>query len=263
MNKLSLSPLSCSRPLPLSLVGCAAPYGRRRHRGRRPEARSSSAARPIRRTRPSSPSSGTSRTRTARTVSRRVPAPSSVEDDLTAGHCVKPSDDTDSTRTTRSRSARTSAGERRHRRRRGDPHPSYDPSVFGNNDVGIIVLETATTVKPPHRAGHHQHDRQDGHARRLRQTDRQQDEESHRNRRSTCRSIADRACSRPATAGGICSGDSGGPMLSVNGQTEETSSWASHSCVDNVKTCLGRAAACRTDTVKDFVLAHISDAISN
>ena len=56
---------------------------------------------------------------------------------------------------------------------------------------------------------------------------------------------------------GICMGDSGGPMISINGTTKEALIVGVHSYVSDAKNCLGNGFSTRTDTVKDFVLAQL------
>lgn len=56
---------------------------------------------------------------------------------------------------------------------------------------------------------------------------------------------------------GICSGDSGGPALSINGTTKETLIVGVHSYVDNIGTCLGKGYSTRTDVVYDFIKANL------
>lgn len=180
---------------------------------------------------------------------------------LTAGHCVKPSDDTDEYSnykvafgTDFTQANAVIAGVE------AIPHPSYDPSVFGNNDVGIIVLETATTVKPLRIAQviTNMTGKTVTHV-GFGKTDASGKTKNHTKQTVDLPVTMQTAHVLQTGNGksGICSGDSGGPMLSVNGQTKETLIVGVHSYVDNVKTCLGKGYSTRTDTVKDFVLAHI------
>jgi len=197
-------------------------------------------------------------TRGSATCTGTVIGPKTI---LTAGHCVKPAAEGDEFSDYvvgfgsdfKKASAVIKGTE-------AIPHPSYQPAVFGNYDVGIVLLEQPTTVAPL----------------RIAQviTTMTNHTVTHvgfgkTSTTSTTTNSTKQTVDLPVTMqtahvlqtgngkSGICNGDSGGPMLSINGQTKEALIVGVHSYVDNSTTCLGHGYSTRTDTVKDFVLSYL------
>lgn len=179
---------------------------------------------------------------------------------LTAGHCVTPAQPTDKLSNYKVKfgtNGKTSTDEIAVSAVL--PHPNYNRAVAGNYDVGILRLAEPTDVKPV----------------RIAQviTNMQGKTVTHvgygRTNAADPKSAGTKkTVDLPVTMqtghvlqtgngkSGICMGDSGGPMFSVNGQTKETLIVAVHSYVSDGSTCLGKGYSTRTDTVKDFILAN-------
>lgn len=179
---------------------------------------------------------------------------------LTAGHCVKPAEAGTTFSSYRVgfgsdfSKAKVIAGAE------AIPHPNYNPKVFGNYDVGVVILEQATTVKPIRFAQVITSMK----GKTVTHVGFGKTDASGKTRNTTKQTVDLPVTMQTAHVletgdgkSGICSGDSGGPMLAVNGQTKETLIVGVHSYVNNATTCLGKGYSTRTDVVKDFILAQL------